>query len=104
MSIAMNINVGDYVSWDFRQHCFDSGASIGYITPKTLFKGHVEKVKTHDLFFFKRNYPLYKVNGVWVRRVKPVVTVKYKKWVSPDGSSYEADSYIVTKVAELVNL
>ena len=29
MSIAMNINVGDYVSWDFRQHCFDSALVLG---------------------------------------------------------------------------
>ena len=98
----MNIMVGDYVAWDFERHYLSKG--IWVIPPKKLFKGYVEKIKTHDFFFFKRDYPLYKVNGIWVRRVKPVVTVKYKKWVSPDGSSYEADSYIVTKVAELVNL
>ena len=68
----MNIQVGDYVAWCFRQHCFDSHASIALVTPRMLFKGRVTKIKTHDFFFFKRDYPLYKVNGVWVRRVKPV--------------------------------
>lgn len=68
----MNIQVGDYVAWCFKQHCFDNGASIGFVTPKAMFKGCVTKIKTHDFFFFKRDYPLYKVNGVWVRRVKPI--------------------------------
>ena len=68
----MNIKVGDRVAWCFRQHCFDSHASIALVTPRMLFKGRVTKIKTHDFFFFKRDYPLYKVNGVWVRRVKPI--------------------------------
>lgn len=99
----MDIEIGDYVAWDFRQHCFDSGAIIGFITPKTIFKGYVEKIKTHDLFFFKRDYPLYRVNGVWIRRVKPIATVKYKKWISPDGATYEAESCVITKHKEIVS-
>lgn len=97
----MNIKVGDYVAWDFRQHCFDNGASIGFITPKTIFKGYVTKIKTHD-FFFKRDHPLYKVNGVWVRKVKPIITVHYKEWRSPSDSVYEADSYIMYKYKPIV--
>lgn len=99
----MSISIGDYVAWDFEKHCLSKESSIWFITPKMLFKGYVEKIKTHNFFFFKRSFPLYKVNGVWVREVKPVVTVKYKKYTSPDGAIYEADSCIVTKHKEIVS-
>lgn len=79
----MNIKVGDYVAWNFRQHCFDKGASIGLVTPiNATFKGEVTRIKTKYFFFFDRDYPLYKVNGVWVRRVKPIVR-KYAEIVKP---------------------
>ena len=97
----MSINIGDYVAWDFERHYLSKG--IWVIPPKKLFKGYVEKIKTHDFFFFKRDYPLYKVNGIWVRRVKPVVTVKYKKWTSTDCSVYEPDSYVATRHKEIVS-
>lgn len=69
----MNIQVGDYVAWCFRQHCIDSSSSMFYLTPKIMFKGIVTGIKTHDFWFFKRDYPLYKVNGVWVKNVKSVI-------------------------------
>ena len=89
----MNIQVGDYVAWDFRRHCFDSRASIALVTPRMLFKGRVTKIKTHDFWVFKRDYPLYKVNGVWVKTVKPIIRLKYYKWVSPVDTGYELSFY-----------
>lgn len=72
----MKYKTGQVVAFSFMQHALDTGASLFFKTD-FLIKGKIEKVKTHDLFLFKRREPVYKVNGIWVKEktLKPVIRI-----------------------------
>ena len=73
----MKYKVGDRVAFRFIRHSLDSGALLLFACD-FLMKGEITKVKTHDLFFFKRKNIKYKVCGIWVseRILKPIYTCK----------------------------
>ena len=73
----MKYKVGDRVAFSFQRHAIHIGASIPFVGD-ILFKGRIIKIKTHYLFLFKRDYPIYKVCGIWVneRTLKPIITCK----------------------------
>lgn len=42
-----------------------------------FYKGKITKVKTHFLFFFKMDKPVYLINDYYeVKNIKPIITLK----------------------------